>query len=1134
MTTLTRPLGMTQTRQLLTFPNSGYAPTVTAYLWGGGGGAGGNEGQNLGGAGTGGGYVRAEFTAVPGDTIEVTVGAAGWSGRTSSAISNTTTPIFSTRTDIPDGATSVLPVASNSYISKWSSFLNQTGVWNTGTALDGTTTSLARTLLFDQSYNVFFPYPIDYSFTLAAYYQATVYIDGVELFSSGFNSWVTQETFGVPWIANIPSGFHTVRIVARAAPDAQYGTWAVGLTINSTASAGSGGGSLTRTLFDTRTTPASPPLTIPDINILINEGKTGTFSNCMNDFGMWESDPRATSCTRTYSVYFPYTGSYTVQMCAANSATLSIDGAVVYTTPGSTSYTTAYTIDVTVSQGTHTVSFAATLTDLSIIGGVAIVISKSWSGATGGLAGPSGSSGGGGGSGGATTLVLNPGTANETLLAVAAGGAGGGGAGASTTGSSEATAPGPRGQTAAGISNGQAGQNQAATYSTAQVVGIPPIPGGTGYYTRTANPSSNPGGAREYWVVVNGALVYNSGSAPSQLQPGAYQGTAIGYSPSYPGGQDAINAFNYNIGYSDGGGGGAGGPGGPDGAGKNGYSAVGDSYGQAGSLGTSYLNVSATTDGTVIGPTGIFPGAINSQYHALIPNAGIGAAAGQIRGENGGAVIVFDAYGIQVRDDTVDGNWHDVKTAFINVDGTWRQTQAVYIYQNNTWQMVVGGAALTFAAATTDYGLLSRPADLRPEIVPVPPPPPTTYDSIYRGGNGGYSASNNIGTCAATQGLPGCSVGSGCFVKGTEITMADGSTKLIEHVEIGDQLLGKDGKFNTVLEYLRPVLGARSLIAFNGGDPFITNDHPVLMADGTWKSVDPEATLSRYVALTDRNIGQLTIGDVIATPDGTGFEITSIERHQDSEDLQLYNFALDGNHTYVANNLVVHNKGGGGVCFTADTLVTLADGTNKKISEVKIGDRVFNHNHTQINQVLFVEHAMDTSFEFLYSPDNTHAPFATANHPLYINGQLSSLDPEKTFNSYPWLGHTELIKTTNLVQASGATVYNLWTDGDHTFTVNGYGTTSMVGDGGVLRLLVEQGLITDRRASDLLISFDGLGKNTVHGLYVLSQLFGVLDIKIFNRLIAGVFADDSKPKARQVFYAVARAVGSVVGMFNKR
>ena len=77
MTTLTRPLGMTQTRQLLTFPANGYDPNVTAYLWGGGGGAGGSDGIRLGGTGTGGGYVRADFTVTPGDTIEITVGAGG-------------------------------------------------------------------------------------------------------------------------------------------------------------------------------------------------------------------------------------------------------------------------------------------------------------------------------------------------------------------------------------------------------------------------------------------------------------------------------------------------------------------------------------------------------------------------------------------------------------------------------------------------------------------------------------------------------------------------------------------------------------------------------------------------------------------------------------------------------------------------------------------------------------------------------------------------------------------------------------------------------------------------------------------------------------------------------------------------
>ena len=899
MTTLTRPLGMTQTRQLLTFPANGYAPTVTAYLWGGGGGSGGADGNRLGGAGTGGGYVRAEFTAVPGDTIEITVGSAGFSGRPSSPTSNSNTQIFNTLTAIPNNSNTALPKATNTYISKWSAFLNQTGVWNTSTAPNGSTVDLSRTLTFDQTYTVLFPFNLGYLFTVAAYDQATVYLDGEELFSSGLNSWITQETFGVPYVANIEAGLHTVRIVATAEPGVQYGIFGVGLTIVSTGSSGQGGGGLNRTIFDTRNTPASPPLTIPNIQPLIDSNKTGSFSNLMNDFGMWESTPTASTCSRTYSVYFPYTASYTVQMSAANTATLSIDGSVVFTTPGSTSYTTAYTTDVTVSQGTHTVAFSATLTDPTIIGGVAILISKSWSGATGGLAGPAGSSGGGGGSGGATTLILNPGTTNETLLAVAVGGAGGGGAGASTTGQSEATAPGPRGLTAVGISNGQLGENQ-------------------------------------------------------------------------------------GLFYQDGGGGGGGGPGGPGGAGRNGFSGVGDSYGQAGSLGLSYRNIAATTGGEVIEPSGVSPGGTNTEYYSLVGAPGVGATSTQLRAEHGAAVFVVDAYGIQVRDDAIDSNWKDVKTAFVNVDGVWRQTFAAYIYQNNQWQMVIGGAALTFAGATTDYGILSRPSDYRP--APPPPPPPVTYDAVPRGGG--------------------------------------------------------------------------------------------------------------YVANVNNNC-------------------------QNNNSLSCTAAAAGG------------GGGGGGVCFSADTLVTMANGTKKKISDIKIGDWVFNFDGTQINQVLFVEQATDTSFGFLYSPDSTHAPFATANHPLYINGRLSSLDPVKTRSLYPWLGHTDLLETTNTAPAAGSTVYNLWTSGDHTFTVNGYGTPSMVGDGGVLRLLVEQGLISSKRASELLISFDGLGQQTVHGLYVLSQLLGKIDIKLINNLIAWVFADNARPVAQTVFYRMAQVVGSAVGLFKK-
>lgn len=786
---------MTQTRQTLTLPIAGYSQTVQAYLWGAGGGAGGSDVNRQGGAGSGGGYVSASFNVNPGDVVEIAVGSGGWSGRASSIVDNFAIPIFSTRTAIPIGSTSVLPAASSTYVARWSQFLNQYGVWNTGTALNGSTTSLANTLNFDHSYTVTFPYSVDYVFNLAAYYQATVYFDGEKLFESGINSWKTQETGGVQYIANVPAGNHVVRIVANANVGANYGLWGVGLSIDSTTNAGSGGYGLVRTVFDTRNTVASPPLTIPSTALA-----TKAYSNLMADYGMWEVDPKAISCSRTYAnVYFPYTGSYTIQMCAANTATLTIDGTPVYTTPGTTSYETAYSTDYTVSAGYHTVSFSATKSDPTIIGGVAIVINKSWSGATGGQAGPVGSSGGGGGSGGATTLVLNPGTSSETLLAVAVGGAGGGGAGNSDVGKSDATAPGPRGQTAAGISNGQVGQDQ-------------------------------------------GDL------------------------------------------YKDGGGGGAGGPGGPGGSGKNGYSgeigyvAGGDAYGQAGSVGLSYLNPVAA--GTTANPTN-FTVANQGPYYNLLPEVGRGAVPGELQAKHGGAVFIFNSFGPRVRDAS---GWHEVKTIFVNIDGIWQQIEGMYVNENGTWEPVVGTFVPTFQSQSDGFGLLSRISDRRPIPDPPPPPPRVKYD-----------------------GVRGC-----CFVKGTLITMADDSVKNIEDVVIGDKLIGKDGMINTVQEYIRPTLGDRTLASFNGGTPFITNDHPVLTIDGTWKSVDPAGTASKYAA-ANLNAGQLTTGDTIATGDGVGFKIVSIEEHAASADLQVYNFSLDGNNTYIANNLVVHNKGQGGV-----------------------------------------------------------------------------------------------------------------------------------------------------------------------------------------------------------------------------
>ena len=726
-------------------------------------------------------------------------------------------------------------------------------------------------------------------------------------------------------------------------------------------------------------------------------------------------------------------------------------------------------------------------------------------------------------------------------------------------------------------------------------------------------------------------------------------------------------------------------------------------------------------------------------------------------------------------------------------------------------------------------------------------------------GNNTYVANNlivhNKGVASSCGG--GCSCGCGCFVPGTIVTLSNGTTKKIEDVLIGDKLVGKDGMINTVVDYFRPTLGDRTLISFNGGTPFITDDHPIYMQDGTWKSFNPEATLAKYVKLSDYNIGKFVVGDIVQTIDGKGFEIKSIEEHSDSADLQLYNFSLDGNHTYTANELIVHNKcfiagtevlmedgswkdiedvdtnevligkdgsknkvirlhrpklginddwlphkqrmvsingiefavsedhmflttdgwkapdaescnlvhkhtiaaegftvtqlevgdfivtdsgdtvevktivfkeddpelqlynfwldgnhtyhvrmkgsdkgmlvhnkcfiagtrvlmkdgswkniedvelgeellgennsvnrvknfhrptlgmnnrwlprnqklvsingsefsvscdhmikttdgwkapdveicnlihkdvmdiegivikqlkvgdeiigvngditvvksiefkdddastqlynfklensrtyhvklkgseetmlvHNKGGCFTGDTMVSIVGRPDKKISEVVIGDLVYNKDRTSVNEVVFIERMMDTDFGSLYSPTKQFKPFATINHPLYIDGKLSSVDPEANYTRYPWLGMNEKLVPNKIADAKGQMVYNLWTTGDGTYTVNGYGTSSMVGDGGMLRLLVEQGHITSERVSQVLLKFESSGEDVIYGAYLTNKLLGKMNIKLINKVFGSVYASDDNMKMQKAFEMILKLVGKTAWFFQNK
>lgn len=178
-------------------------------------------------------------------------------------------------------------------------------------------------------------------------------------------------------------------------------------------------------------------------------------------------------------------------------------------------------------------------------------------------------------------------------------------------------------------------------------------------------------------------------------------------------------------------------------------------------------------------------------------------------------------------------------------------------------------------------------------------------------------AHNKVGTCGhASDGNCGNTGGGSCFVAGSKVRMADGSIKLIEDVQIGEELLGMDNNINKVIEFDHPLLGDRNLYSFNGGVPFVTSEHPFMTKDG-WKSINVEATLEEQPNLKKSMVGNLTVGDEILKQDGSYFKIVSIEEHTASNETQLYNFHLSGNNTYIVNDYLVHNKGGGKVICTA-------------------------------------------------------------------------------------------------------------------------------------------------------------------------------------------------------------------------
>ena len=155
-------------------------------------------------------------------------------------------------------------------------------------------------------------------------------------------------------------------------------------------------------------------------------------------------------------------------------------------------------------------------------------------------------------------------------------------------------------------------------------------------------------------------------------------------------------------------------------------------------------------------------------------------------GADGKAVVIFNI-GVQ-GEIKVGGAWKSIEQAFFKVGGAWKQITAGYFKKDGAWKALFN-SGVTFVSTAAGFGDAN-----------------------------GSSSSGGGGTG-----------GGGCFMPGTMITMADGTFKAVELVDIGDEV-SVGGKVFATAKFL-----IENLYEYKGVQ--VSGTHMV-KEDGKWTRVE--------------------------------------------------------------------------------------------------------------------------------------------------------------------------------------------------------------------------------------------------------------------------------------------------------
>lgn len=172
---------------------------------------------------------------------------------------------------------------------------------------------------------------------------------------------------------------------------------------------------------------------------------------------------------------------------------------------------------------------------------------------------------------------------------------------------------------------------------------------------------------------------------------------------------------------------------------------------------------------------------------------------------------------------------------------------------------------------------------------------------------------NNLGSITSVQTYlvvcPASNNNACCFVKGTKIRMYDNTIKNIEDVKIGDSVLTynevtKIQEPGEVREIVNPV--KTNIVEYklsNNTTIRSTTCHPYWVIDKGWSSLNPELTKSLY----NFEVHKILKNDKLLSINNTHINIDDVTELITKE-VTTYNIGIMGNHTYYANDILVHNK----------------------------------------------------------------------------------------------------------------------------------------------------------------------------------------------------------------------------------